>query len=85
MMNKVIKSLASPKQVQSHPMTQSIINLSKTKRKKLYQSNKGMIRHINARERKFTSMGKEKGRSSNLIKPTSKTHTKIRVKSRNEQ
>ena len=73
------------KQVQSHPMIQSTINLSKIKRNKLYRSNRGIIRHINARERKLTSIGKEKGHSSNLIQPTFKTHTKIRAKHRNQQ
>jgi len=66
MMNKLIKRPPLAKQVRSHHMIQSTINLSKIKRSKLYQSNKGMIRHINAGERKLTSMVKEKGRLSNL-------------------
>ena len=61
------------------------INVSKVKRNELYQSNRGMIRHINARKRKLPSMGKENGRPSNLIQPTSKTQTKIRVRSCNQQ
>ena len=85
MMNKLIKWPPLAKQVQSHPMIQSTINLSKIKRNKLYQSNRGMIRHINAGERKLTSTGKEKGRSSDLIKPISETQTKNRLKCRNQQ
>jgi len=83
MMNKLVKWPPLAKHVQSHPMIQSTINLSKIKRNKLYQSNRGMIRHINGRERRLTSIGKEKGHSSNLVQPTSKTHTKIRVKNCN--
>jgi len=85
MMNKLIKLRLLASQVQSHPMIQSAINLSKFKRNKLYQSNKGMIWRINARERELTRAGKERRRSSNLIQPTSRTQTKIRLKSRNQQ
>jgi len=67
MMNKLMKWPPLPKQVQSHPMIQSTINLSKIERNKLYQSNRGMVRHINAWERKLTSTEKEKGCSSILI------------------
>jgi len=85
MMNKLIKWPLLPKQVQSHPMIQSTINLGKIKRNKLYQSNRSTIRHINTRERKLTSMGKEKGYLSNLIQPISKAQAKTPVKSRNQQ
>ena len=44
-----------------------------------------MIQHTNAGERKLTSIGKEKGRSSNLIQATSKIQTKIWVKNSNQQ
>jgi len=66
-------------------MIQSTINLSKIKGNKLYQSSRGVIRHIKEGEMKLTSMGKEKRRSSSLIQPTSKTQTKIRVKGCNQQ
>jgi len=82
MMNKIIKWPPLAKQVQSHPIIQSTINLSKIKRNCLYQSNKGLIRQINTWERKLTITGKEKGCSSNLIQPTNQTQTKIRVTSR---
>ena len=61
MMNELIKWPPLAKQFQSHPLIQSTINLSKIKRNKLYQSNRGMIRHINAGERKLTSTRKERG------------------------
>jgi len=66
MMNKHIKWPPLAKHVQSHPMIQSTINLSKIKRNELYQSNRGMIWQINVGERKLTSTRKEKGCSSNL-------------------
>jgi len=67
MMNKLIKRPPLAKQVQSHHMIQSTISLSKIKRNKFYQSNRGMVRHINAWERKLTSTEKEKGYSSIFI------------------
>ena len=47
-MNKLTKWPSLVKQVQSHPMIQSKINLNKYKRNKLYQSSRGLIRHIKA-------------------------------------
>jgi len=58
MMNKLIKWPPLAKQVQSHPMIQSTINLSEIKRNNLYQSNRGMLWHLNAGERKLISTKK---------------------------
>ena len=79
MMNKLIKWSPLAKQVQSHALIPSTINLSKIKRNELHQSNRVMIRHKNTGETKLTSTGKEKGRSPKLIQPTYETQTKIRV------
>ena len=80
-----LKSPPLANKVQSYPLIQSTINPSKIKRNKLYQSNKGMIQRIKAGERKLTSTGEEKGQSSNLFHPVSKTQTMIRAKGRNQQ
>jgi len=56
------------------------INLGKAKRNKLYQSNRGMIWHINAGERKLTSTGKDRG----FIQPHSANIQNIDQDSGNE-